>query len=352
MKNVDNATRMGLFNQLTRQYIKPVETKAGAENSVVRFTLPKARLLSKLFLQLTCTVTATHATNTSYTPHEEAPANFIKNLIVDFNNGFQPINISGAGLYNYNILNRGKNVMSVLSTDSRGANVVQPLVASSGGTANAVKLNLQIPISLNPRDNVGMALLQSDDTLVNVNVTLGAIGDLAPASAGYTFAVSSINLTLASETFSIPTMPEAIPDLSVLKQVMERTESLNNGETIIKLPINYIYRKVFFALYTTGNVLMADSSITSFELVVQGAETPYTITPTLLAQLNNEHYKGDLPKGTFALDFSAMQGFPNFSGYRDYIDAEKITELWLRINTSAPGSIKMGYEFISRLDMQ
>lgn len=344
---LDPAERGRLFAQTTRQNLQVVASKVGAENSVVSFELPKVRLLAGLKVRVEATVNAIHASSTSYTAHEDSPWKFLKRAEVSLNNGFSPFSITGQGLYLYNVATKGdKNVLDA-QTSGRGI-VVQGLTASpTTGTDNVVRFTADLPISLNKRDPIGYILLQNDETLCTVNITLGALADLCPAASGYTFAISNIKVSLLAETFSIPALPEAFPDISVLKLVNEKTETLIAGENIIKLPVGQTYRKIALIIYNS-TVRVADSTITSnFDLMINQADVPYRVNPVDLASINAEEFGEELPTGMYIFDFSD-QGMPNYGGARDYIDTERVTEFWIKF-TSGAGTCKVIYETLSRL---
>jgi hypothetical protein len=101
---------------------------------------------------------------------------------------------------------------------------------------------------------------------------------------------------------------------------------------IVKLSTGLTYRK--FLIY-----IAKDSKFTPFEhekldkfsLVLNQADTPYNISADYLAYENRISYGGKLPKGCYAFDFS-NNGIANFGGSRDYIDTERLTEFWLKVN--------------------
>jgi len=344
-KNLTAQERAAYFNMNTRRNFQPVGTITGAENSLVSFNLPKSKLLAGLRLSIAATLTATHASSTSYTPHEDAPFSFLKRVEVRLNNGFSPFAISGPALAEYNKTLRGIVPLSVAAS-GRGR-VVQGVTSSSGGTTNAVRFLLDLPIMLNPRDPIGLILLQNEETLCTVDVSLGAVGDLAPASSGYTFAVSSISVSLMSDTFTLPA--SVMPDISVLKLVQERTETLINGENIIKLPTGLTYRKLGFIVYNATPARVADSGITgTLDVMFNQADVPIRIKPLELAAYNADSYGGALPQGSYVLDFSD-NGIANLGGARDYVDSERLTEFWLKINAAAAGTVKIWSETLARL---
>lgn len=348
VQKIDPAERGRLFAQTTRQNLQVIASKTGAENSVVSFELPKVRLLAGLKVRVQCTLNAIHASSSTYTAHEDSPWKFLKRAEVSLNNGFSPFSITGQGLYLYNVASKGdKNVLDV-ATSGRGIAVQGLTSSASSGTDNTVRFTADLPISLNKRDPIGYILLQNDETLCTVNITLGSKDDLAPASSGYTFAVSNITVSLLAETFSIPALPEAFPDISVLKLVNEKTETLIAGENIIKLPVGQTYRKIGLIVYNATPARVADSTITSnFDLMINQADVPYRVHPVDLAAINAEQFGEELPTGMYIFDFSD-QGIPNLGGARDYIDTERVTEFWLKF-TSGAGTAKVIYETLSRL---
>lgn len=339
--------RAAMFNQLTRRNWQTGGTKTGTASGTVSFDLPKSRLLAGIKLMVQATLTATHVSETTYAAHEDSPFKFLNRVEVSLNNGFAPFSLSGQALAAYNMSIYGTEALAS-QTSGRGK-VVQGLTASSGGTANTVRFTLDLPNMINPRDPIGLILLQNEETLCTVNVTFGASTDLAPTASGYTFAVSNISATILTDTFTIPAIPEAFPDLSVLKLVQERTETIIAGENIIKLPVGMTYRKLGIILYNATPARVADTGITSsIDLVFNQAETPYRISPLQLAEINDSAYDGSLPTGIWIFDFSD-NGIKNLGSARDYIDTERMTEFWLKFTSGAAGTAKIFYETLSRL---
>ena len=342
------AQRAKLFMQATRQNIQKVAEKTGTESTKTSFEIPNARYLSKLIVEVDCTLTATHASETVYVPHEDSPYRFIDRIKFDLNNGFIPIDLSGEALYIYNIMNKGKVNMTNLAGGRNAVN--QPLVASSGGTANVTKIKVELPLTLNDRDPIGLINLQNKEILANLDVTIGAKADLAPASGGFTFAATVIKIKVSAETFSIPRAVEARPALNVIKLLNEKTETMIAGENTIKLPVGLSYRRIGFICYDATPSRQVDSDITStIDLMINQNDYPYRIDPSLLGMINAGHYGGGLPTGVYVLDFASMQGLRNLSGGRDYLDTENMTELWLRFTAGTAGTIKVFYEQMSQI---
>ena len=78
------------------------------------------------------------------------------------------------------------------------------------------------------------------------------------------------------------------------------------------------------------------------------ADIPYSISPNMLRKLNLMQSGVALPDGCYFFSFD-WQGIIGMGGSRDYIDAERISELAIRFNSSVPGKLTVVSEKISRL---
>jgi hypothetical protein len=196
---------------------------------------------------------------------------------------------------------------------------------------------------------VGLILLQNVDTLATLEVQTGAASDIATLSGG-TVALGNVSVTVLTDTYSIPADPNAVPDISILKSYKGRTETLQSGENVIKLPVGQTYRKLWFIIRNGSGVRQADSFVTSpIELVLDQNESPYKIPAQILAGENTKDYDGALPDGLYVFDFATAGDARNLASSRDLIDTQRITEFWLRFSTSGSGTIEYGYETLSKL---
>lgn len=354
VKNISPAQRAQFFAQMTRQHMQMMPAIAGAENSVVSFNLNKVRLTSRIFLIIEGTVKVTHASATTYNPNAFAPFTFIRNVSVEINNGFRPFNVSGRELYWYNLTRAFANqIVPVIDTAGnlpvRTRNYLGKS-ASSSGADNPMRMVLELPLTLNERDPIGLILTQNEETVVTVTVTFGSGSDLlAAGQTGYTVAVNNITVTPMVESFSIPPVKEAFPDLSIIKLVQSTRESVSGaGQFTLKLPVGLTYRKLLVFI-EDANGGVADTSISgNFELIFNNAEYPYQISPKALSALNQVMYNQVLPNGLWVFDFT-YQGLANYGGARDYIDTERLTEFWFKFNAPAAGNVTAVYELLSRL---
>lgn len=340
------------FSQMTRQnwQITPMKTGSGATlGETVQFDVPKVRLTSRLRLLVTGTLKATHATNTTFAAHDFAPFNLIRRVNVDLNNGFSPFTISGAELYQYSLVRDNAIVMQ--RQESGRAKVVMGTKASAAGATNQISFLADLPLVLNDRDPVGLVVAQNQET--TISVTVDFVDDakvIASGGSGYTFDVTNLKVVPMVESFTIPPVPEAFPDISILKLVQASREAIASAGTFhVALPTGYTYRKLIFYITDENGVGVKDTDLTgNIEIVLNQADTPYRIAAEHLAKINHEQFGMPLPQGMYAWDFS-YQGIANMGGSRDYFDTEKLTEFWIRFNAPFKGQITCVYELLSRL---
>jgi len=356
VKQLTPEERAQAFAKFTRQYIQQLPAKNTTEGNTISFDAPKARLINKIRLLVEDTINVTHASDTSFTPATFAPFNFIKSIKVSANNGFSPFNVSGEGVYLYNLLhNHAEMIEPLVDTATNVAasrrRSKMGTTASSTGADNTLQTVIDLPLTLNDKNPVGLWLAQTDDTVITTTVEFDDADKLLASTTGFTTTSAGIKVTPVIETFSIPKLKEAFPDISMLKLVQEQSESFAGaGEVNVKLPVGLTYRKIIFLLRKADGTAFSDAEMAGkFELVFNQADIPYSFSPKVLAAINQEHYGMPLPKGVYVFDFASFQGLANYAGSRDLIDTEQITEFWLRFTAPAAGSIKVISESLSKL---
>ena len=341
--------RANLFAMSTRQNLQMLAKQTVTTPSTsVQFTLPKARLLSNIFVKIKAKVKVTHASNTEIKTTALTPYRLIRRFSLDLNNGFSPYSISGDGLALLNMIQPNANM---IMDKSAYFDCPETFKASAAGTENELSFTVQLPVTLNQRDPVGLILLQSEQTVTDLRLDIGNPVEMFTEGAeGYTIDLVSMEILPMLETFSIPANGNAFPDLSVLKLCQDRTDTLTSaGQQIIKLSTGTIYRKlILFITDENGNPASADFVASNLELVFNQADCNYSINAEMLRAKNAFDLGHELPAGVFIFDFS-NQGFPNYSGTRDYIDSERLTEFWVRFNTTGKGKVKIVSECLARL---
>lgn len=342
--------RANLFAMSTRQNLQMMAKQSTSTGSTtLQFTLPKARLLSNIFIRVKATVNVKHASKTSLENNYLTPYRILRRLSLDLNNGFAPYTISGEALL---LLNMITPTAKMCLMESDYFKCPKTFTASAEGTDNEFYFTLQMPVTLNQRDPVGLILLQSEQTTTDLRLDIGNPVEMYPDSdiSGYTIELKSLEAQPMLETFSIPANNSAYPDLSVLKLCQDRTDTITAaGQQIVKLSTGTIYRKLLLYIADdSGNPADEDFITSNIDLVFNQADTNYSVNPAMLRAKNCYDLGSDLPKGVYIFDFS-NQGFPSYGGTRDYIDTERLTEFWIRFNTSGKGSIKIISECLARL---
>ena len=325
-----------LFNQNTRQHLIALPSRALPPSTTVEIEIPKVRLTSRILLELSGTVTMTGTGSATLNPSRAA--RFIRNLRLSINNGFNPFQISGRGLFLYNhLLNSGVGE----TVDD------QNTLGVTRGAANPFRLFLEVPITLNQRDTIGLINTANQQTTVTLVIDTDTLASLFTSSE--TGLTSDIRITPHVESFAIPQNPQAIPDLSILKLVHEFSQAIPSaGDVTFDLQTGLVYRKIIAIYEDAAGVGLPVTALSNFNLVLNQADFPYMVTPQTLRDLNHRAYSHALPDGVYVFDFTGGAQ-PNYGGSRDYIDTERLTEFWLRTNSSVAGRLTVITETLARL---
>lgn len=310
----------------TSKYLQKLSKKSFEENTTLSWDLPKVRFLSKISLICKGTFKATHASKTSYTKSTFDKYNLLRRVRMTLNNSFNPYNISGAMLAQYNKINK----ITHSTVDNFSLDVLGNVV-SSGGTSNSLSFVIELPITLNERDPYGLLMLQNEQTLATLNLDTSTLASIM-TDTDITLADMSIEITPVIESFSIPQRPDSVPDFSLIKLVNEQSEMIvGTDEMTVMVPIGNTYRKIWLYLASDANFTpISHAKIKEFHLILNQADYPIVIPADYVAYQNKKNYDGALGVGTYCFDFSE-QGLANLGGSRDYLDTERLTRLELKI---------------------
>lgn len=336
------AQRAQMFAMATRQnlHMLPSQEATGGAQTL-QFNLPKSRLLAKISLDVEATV---NYTGSPTKKDEFTPYKLIRRISLDLNNGFSPFTIGGVELALLNAVRMNNDVVFPQSEDERG-------YCYMSTDCKKMKYSIELPLTLSGKDVQGLILLQNAETNVQLTVDIANDNDLFDNENGVVVTIEKVKVNPVLETFSIPAVAEAFPDLSVLKLSNSRIEGfMGAGQNIIKLTTGTIYRKLLFRVTDENGVPFEDADfLSNIDLVFNQADVNYSIRAENLHHRNILEFGGSLPKGCYALDFSSSGFLPNFGGTRDYIDTGLLTEFWLRFNSSKRGKISVITEQIARL---
>ena len=344
--------RNAMFAQATRQNIQSFGKKTVTQGgTMVDFLLPKARLLSKIYLECDFKFKLKHTTKTELATDEFTPYKPIRRISLDLNNGFSPFVIGGRELAVLNGLRCNSEIVFPQHTNDTGyCYAPEKLTASASGASNHIRTTIELNTTLNDRDPIGIVLLQNNETAVELKVDLEAENMFIDNAEGFSVEVEEITLQASAETFSIPAVAEAFPDISVIKLVTSRTEAFpGNGQNLIDLVTGTIYRKLAFIVEDLDGNPFSDEDFTSnIDLIFNTADVNYSIPAKTLRHINESQLGMAMPKGVYCFDFS-YNGIPNLGGTRDYIDTERLTSFQLRFNSTKTGRIRLINENLARL---
>ena len=344
-QEISVAQRASLFAQATRQNLQmlPPQTATGGAQTL-QFNLPKARLLSGISLDVEAVITGSGSAWATTTMDEFTPYKLIRRISLDLNNGFSPYTIGGVELALYNAIRMNSQVIYPQTSDEHGY-----CYAKSDKTK--FNFTVELPVTLSAKDPIGLILLQNAETNVQLTVDIANGNDVFDNKENVVVNINSVKVTPCLETFSIPAITDAFPDLSVLKIVNSRIEGfMGAGQNIIKLPTGTIYRKLIIRVCDEKGVPFEDADfLSNIDLVFNQADVNYSVRAQNLRHRNELELGHKLPKGCFAFDFSSSGFLPNMGGTRDFIDSEKLTEFWIRFNSSKKGKVSVITEQIARL---
>lgn len=346
--------RNALFAQATRQNIQGLTRKSVKQGgSTLTFEIPKARLLSKVWLEIDAKLKVKKGTSqtTEIATDKLTPYQMIRRLSIDLNNGWSPYVIDGKSFAILSSIRQDCHTVFPQSEDETGyCYCPAKITASEAGTSLHMHTVFELPVTLNDRDPIGIILAQSPETLIEVKVDFETENNMITMPDGWSVEVEAITVQPTTETFSIPAVTEAMPDISVIKLVTSRTEAFTgNGQNVIDLVTGTIYRKLAFLIEDMDGNPFSDEDITSnIDIIFNTADVNYSVPANLLRHKNELAFGHRLPKGVYVFDFSD-NGVPNYGGTRDYIDTTKLTMFQLRFNSNKAGRIRTVSETLARL---
>lgn len=339
------AQRAQLFAQSTRQNLQmlPSQSATGGAQTL-QFNLPKARLLAGISLDVEAVISGSGTAWATTNIDEFTPYKMIRRVSLDLNNGFSPYTIGGVELALLNAVRLNNGIVFPQSKDEHGY-----CYAKSDKTK--FNFTIDLPVTLNPKEPTGLILLQNAETNIQLTVDIANDNDIFDNAENVAVSIASVKVTPMIETFSIPSVQQAFPDLSVLKICNSRVEGfLGSGQNIIKLTTGTIYRKLIIRVTDEKGAPFEDSDfLSNIDLVFNQADVNYSVRAENLRHRNELEFAGGLPKGCYAFDFSSSGFMPNYGGTRDFIDTTLLTEFWLRFNSSKRGKVSVVTEQIARL---
>lgn len=347
----ERSARFQIATRQNYQMLPEQRVTSGASN--MRFDMPKVRFLSKILIDFEASIKIKHATKTDVPADEFTPYKLIRNLSLDVNNGWKPYTIGGRQLALLNAIRLNPSIVFPQSTNPDGYCYMPMLTASPDGDLHSIKFTVELPVTVNDRDTMGLILLQAQSLLCTLSIDFANGNDLLDNAEGYTVDIEEIIARPMWESFSVPATQDAYPDISIVKMVRSRSEIFaSSGINNIKIPTGTVYRKLaFYITDNNGNPLELSDYNGTLDIVFNQTDTNYAIDPRNLRHLNELQLGYSLPKGCFVFDFS-NNGFPNYGGSRDYVDTSNLTEMSLKFHAKKAGICHIVMEELSVLRNQ
>ena len=180
--------RNSLFAQATRQNIQGMAKKKITQGATtVSFEIPKARLLSKIWLEIDYKFKLKSSTVSTVNTSKLTPYAPIRRISLDLNNGWSPYVLDGKSYAVLAGMRQQSHVVYPQSESEKGfCYCPDELNASSVGVSNSMRTTIELPLCLNDRDPIGIILAQSPETLIEVKVDFEPESSMIPLEDGVT----------------------------------------------------------------------------------------------------------------------------------------------------------------------
>lgn len=341
--------RAAAFNAATRQKFVPVPVPdAFVAGAIQRIILPKVGLLARVFLHFAGTLTVTMGAGSS-TAAPRSPWNIANRIRLLANSTLPLIDLSGFGTYVANLITDWAGVPSKPGSFATAFTVTNqpqkepPAIAEVArfgviAGANAIDFTLELPVKLTEQDPIGLIIAQNPQTQLTLEISNGAIADLTTLAGGAT-AVLTGQWSVAMEYFEAPADPSAMPDMSFVHVWQEsRTPVAATGQQAIQLLVGDTYLRIAHIVQLNGVLDRADFE--RFALVLNQADTPYTVERWLALYRQRRIYGKDLGDGIFIHDFFVPET------QRDMINSALYSDLRSRVDIAAAAVLGVGTNFI------
>jgi hypothetical protein len=310
-----------MFDAATRRKIIPltVMTKP-AGGGTIRWTLPRSGILARIYLAIRGSVAGTLTV-----PNPLGMASVVRRVRLYLNSGVDVYSVSGAG-YHYLL-----NGFSELESDEVPQAHVGATSARAAVTATNFVLDQIIPVALNQRDPIGLIMLQSEQTLVQLEIDFEADATVA------TGATVAATVTPYMEFFTVPVSQQDWPPLDLIHSVLEETRAIPaSGDFNYEWPRGNTYLQLMhgFGIGVPGSDLWSRA-----RLRVQQSDNIFDLTP-IAADMERAYtaLTTRLP-GVIPFDLMGSAGLGMYDKMRDTINTAQLTDLETVITATSAGTL-------------
>ena len=295
---------------LKRLYVGTITKPSGGGVSAP-LPLPRTGILAKIWLIITGTVSGTVTT-----PDAGGFAKVINRCRVVAQGGQDMINVSGMG-YHYlyrRMIDIGRDILASQS-------------AYAAVTATTFNVSMQLPIQVNPNDEAGLFNLQTEDTLVQVNLDWFPDASLVTAGGATYTATAKVYI----DVYTVPTDPAAMPDLSLVHQVLEDSRSeAAAGVATYEWPRGSIYLRM---LHGAGIAQSGSDAWSAFQVVRNESDVILDYPDTSIMDQVHGNQHGTLTRFPGVAYWAGLDesGFGSFGAAGNVIDSSKLTNIKTRV---------------------
>lgn len=304
------------FDSATRRKIVPMTIQnKPTGGGTVRWTLPRTGLLARVHLGIRGTVAGL-----SGGPNALGLASIIRRVRLTANSGIDIFNISGAG---YHYLFR---TMNELESD-----IVPQSNARSAVANGSFNLDMVIPVQVNQRDPLGLIMLQSEQTMLELSIDFEADGTVGTGTT------VTCTVTPWLELFTVPVDQADWPPLNMIHQVLEDAQAVPAaGEFAYNWPRGNTYLQLIHGL---GIGVPGADAFTRYQLRVNQSEFLMDVTPMFLDIERNFSTLSTRIPGTIPVDLAGSAGLGMYDKMRDTINSQMVTDLASVIQASGAGTL-------------
>lgn len=303
---------------LKRVYVGTITKPTGGGVSAP-LNLPRTGVLARIILIIKGTVTGTVTTATA-----GGFAAVVNRCRVVVQGAQDMVNVSGMG-YHY-LLRRHIDL---------GRDVISSQSAYAAVTATTFNTSMVLPIQVNPNDEAGLFNLQTEETLVQVN--LDWLPDATLVSVGG--ATYTATAKVYAEIYSLPVVKEYQPNLAWIHQIQEDSRSVAGaGLEQYDWPRGSLYLRTFFG----GGINQSGSDLwDTFQVVRNESDVILDYSDTdIMDMVYSGHHLG-LTRFPGVVYWAGLDesGFASYGSAGGVIDSSQLTNLKAKIHFTGAGTL-------------
>jgi hypothetical protein len=314
------------FLENTRQNHRQAGSLTYASAQPAQLAIPKVGYLSKVIIHVTGVMTITPGTGT-VALSEKGPWALLRRVRFQVGSGTELYNTSGYGAY---LVNRMLKLQFRNEDGEVSAAYASKIYSAPIATgANTWNFFLVIPVVPNDRDLVGLILLQAEGVVTNLllewQVAGGATADFPVVLTGNATATFAGRADIWLETFTVPALVDDQAPLDRVHQIIERIDPITAiGDVTLKMLEENTYLRIMHSVEING--ALDSDAVETLRFRYNMTDVPYEYTNAVKLFLQRYDYTKDFPKGFYYMDFF-NQGYPNYGGDRDLVQASGLAEL-------------------------